>query len=145
MSINYGKVVNEVFKVLKGLGYSTKLYNSDGDGPLSSPWVAKYIWTMPYNIMFEMPDTNSNAVKEILIYKSNSIDIDKFRNIFDRVKNIARLYGIEVTVRSFNKEITPKDFAFKPKANAEELKSLEESLAVEPQISHLRYYLDLFK
>jgi hypothetical protein len=92
-----------------------------------------------------MPDTNSNAVKEILIYKSNSIDIDKFRNIFDRVKNIARLYGIEVTVRSFNKEITPKDFAFKPKANAEELKSLEESLAVEPQISHLRYYLDLFK
>ena len=131
MNVNHGKIVNEIFKILKGLGFSVELYNEEGDGPMSSPHISKYIWAKPDGIMFDMPTDDSTDTQEIIIYKPDSLDIEIFKNIHTRVKNVGRLHGIEITVRNFNKSITPKDFSYRAKATKEEeLENLKEHLGL---------------
>src|SRR5690606_19397218 len=114
---------------LKGLGYTLKMYDENGDGPLSSSYLAKYIYTNPDGLMFDLPTEDSSFVVQVVIYKSNDMNIDKFKKLFVRIKNIVRLYGVEVTVRSFDKHISPKDFAYKHRAAKEEAENnLEESI-----------------
>jgi len=137
MNISYPKVANEIFKILKGIGYSVEMYDQDGNGPLSSAKLAKYIYTKPDNMMIELPTGNSKEVMQIVFYKPESMDLEVFKNLFTRIKNIARLYGLEITVRSFAKTITPKDFAYRASAKHEEReKALSETI-----IPHLINYL----
>lgn len=136
MNISYGKVVDEIFKILVGLGFKVQLYTADGEGPSSDAYAAKYIYTKPDGLMFEMPDESSDK-KEIVISKPDGMDIKVFENIYHRVRNVAKIYGIETTVRSFSKTITPKDFAFKPAAKQEdEAEQVTESF----KFSHLKNY-----
>ena len=122
MNISYSKVVNEIFKILVGLGYTVNLYDEDGNGPISSPYKAKYITTLqPDFLMIDMPSETADDTDKMIIYKTSSINPDIFKNIFDRIKNITSLYGIEVTVRDFSKDITPKDFSYKSRARREEI------------------------
>jgi hypothetical protein len=122
MAISYAVLSNEIFKIVKGMGFDIKMYNRDGAGPISSPDLAKYIYLEPDGIMISVPSDNSSEVNnEVFFYKgAEDYDREKFIKLIKRVRNVARMYGVGTTIREFgDRKINPTDFAYRAKADRE--------------------------
>lgn len=121
MAISYEKINNEVFKIARGMGYSIKMFDENGNGPISNPELAMYMYLEPDGIMLSMPQGNSTEYDEVLFYKGKLHDEMKFKNLIKRVRNVTRLYNVGITIREFggDHKVSPDDFAHRVKADRE--------------------------
>jgi len=112
MSINYAKVNEELVKIARGLGYTIKMYDEKGDGPIADPVNAKFIYLEPDGIMIAVPTGNTSEHDEIYIYVGKKKDMSKFLTLIQRVKVASHFNGLGMTIRNFeNDSMSPKDFA----------------------------------
>lgn len=122
MSISYGRVNQEIFKIAKGMGYTVKMYDQDGNGPIANPMLAMYMYLEPDGIMISLPEGVSSEYDEVFFYKGALKDTEKFKKLVTRIRNVMRGYGVGVTIRNFDsqKKMSPSDFSYKVRANKEE-------------------------
>lgn len=126
----YSAVNNEIFKILKGLNFSIKMFDENFNGPILDPENSRFIFAskLGSSLMISMPDEDTQKYPEVIIYKEEDFDSDMFKNINTRIKNVCIKNGYITSTRIFGKEINPKDFKFKGKIN--QLRNIEESYTV---------------
>lgn len=112
MAVNYWRINGEIVKIGRGLGYTIQMYDDQGNGPISDPAYAKYIYFAPVGIMISVPIGNSSERDEIFIYVGKEKDKLEFQSLRQRLKVLAHLNGLGLTIRNFESDrVVPKDFA----------------------------------
>lgn len=112
MSINYKRVNEEIVKVARGLGYTIKMFDEKGSGPIATAENARYIELSPDGIMISVPVGNTSEVDEIYIYAGKKKDRSKFLSLIGKIKNIGHFNGLGMTIRTFEtNKVAPAQFA----------------------------------
>jgi hypothetical protein len=123
-------VSKDIFNYLKSYGFRFKMYDEDGNGPILDFELAEYIYATKddYSLMIVIEHSSSREYKNLYLYKTPRIKKNTFRKILHHIKEIGAAYGYSTTVKSFNREITPKDFSILPKTKKKE-EELNESVS----------------
>jgi hypothetical protein len=116
MAINIDKVGEQVFKILKGHGLVLELFTSDGKSTVD-PMEAKRFYNAENKMMINLDVSEEKT--ELKIGLGKSTDVDGLRKLFNNLRNLANRNIIEYTLRTFGKDIEPRDFAFQAKKDSE--------------------------
>lgn len=108
--INYERVAEKIFSVIKGHGHILSMYKEDGMDTTDAA-EARRFFVMKPNYMITLDD-ETNTIK---INKNSDLDLEDLESIMKQMKNLARENMLNTQVRVFGKEITPKDFAYQAK------------------------------
>ena len=104
--ISSEKIANEIFKILKGSGVSIQLYTDEGESTVD-PDNARRFYLKDLGSMINLDETDSN--REIRVSINRNTDLDEFKDTLYQIKNLANRSIIEYTLKSFTKQIEPKD------------------------------------
>jgi len=107
MKINIEKISNQIFGILKGNSLSVKMYTEDGTHTLD-PDEARRFYNKAMNIMVNFDVSSQYSTMNIGIGKST--DLGKIKGMLNQFKILANKNVIDYNVKSFGKDITPKDF-----------------------------------
>ena len=99
-------IANDIFKILKGNGYSIKIFTDEGENTVD-PQAARRFYIPELGSMVNLDETDSK--RELRVSVNQNTDISKFKDTLGLLKNLANQNVIEYTLKSFTKEITPKD------------------------------------
>jgi hypothetical protein len=108
--INYEKVAEKIFAVIKGHGHTLAMFKEDGMDTTDAAEARRFFVQKP-NYMVTLDD-ESNTIK---INKNSNLSLDDLESIMKQLKNLARANMLNTHVQVFGKEITPKDFAYQAK------------------------------
>ena len=104
--ISSNNIANEIFKILKGSGASVQLFTDEGDNTVD-PEQARRFYIKGTGSMVNLDETDSK--REIRVSVNRNTDLDAFKDTLFQLKNLANRSIIEYTLKSFTKEIEPKD------------------------------------
>ena len=104
--INISNISNEVFKILKGNGYTIKLYTDEGESTVD-PDQARRFYIPKLGSMVNLDETEST--RELRVSVNQNTNLDEFKDTLYQLKNLANRNIIEYTLKSFTKHIEPKD------------------------------------
>lgn len=109
----------DLFNILKSYGFTMKIFNEAGKGPLVSPLEATYIYCTKDDetYMFVIEDESFSDYNHLLMYKTDvcKTDAQEFRVLLRTIKTMAMKYKFTVTVKNFGRNFRPKDFSEMPK------------------------------
>ena len=101
-------IADEIFNILKGSNYKVRLFTSEGIKTLN-PEEATRFYAYDQDLMITL--RQEEAQNEIVVQAGAGYDIPGNKKLLDSVKSVAHKNIGEYTVRKFDKEIAPKDFA----------------------------------
>jgi len=101
-------IADEIFNILKGSNYKVRLFTSEGIKTLN-PEEATRFYAYDQDLMITL--RQDEAKNEIVVQAGAGYDIPGNKKLLDSVKSVAHKNLGEYTVRKFDKEIAPKDFA----------------------------------
>ena len=116
MAINIDKLGEQIFKVLKGHGLTLELFTNDGKSTVD-PLEAKRFYNGENKIMVNLESNDEKY--ELKVNLGKSTDVDSIRKLLDNLRNLANRNIVEYTLRTFGKDIEPKDFAYQAKKDSE--------------------------
>ena len=104
--INSEKIANEMFKILKGSGATVQMYTDEGESTVD-PDQARRFYLPKVGSMINLDETESK--REIRVSVNQNADLNEFKDTLFQLKQLANRSIIEYTLKSFTKEIKPKD------------------------------------
>ena len=116
MAINIDKLSEQVFKILKGHGLKLELFTDDGKSTID-PMEAKRFYNGDNKIMVNLENVDEKL--ELKVNLGKSTEVDSIRKLLDNLRQLASRNIVEYTLRTFGKDIEPKDFAYQAKRNSE--------------------------
>jgi hypothetical protein len=119
--INYDKVSEKVFAIIKGHGHKIVMFTPDGR-ETSDPKEARRFFVAEPNYMVTVDEDN----REIKLNKNKHIDLDTLASIMKQLKNLATSYMLKSQVKVFGQQITPKDYAYQAKQYKDKGKDMDE-------------------
>ncbi len=99
-------IASDIFKILKGNGYNIKIFTDEGENTID-PETARRFYIPSLGSMVNLDETDSK--RELRVSINQNTDMSKFKDTLGLLKNLANQNVIEYTLKSFTKEITPKD------------------------------------
>lgn len=102
------KLANEIFNILKGANLQVVLYTDAGQKTIN-PEEATRFYTIDDDMMVTLRIDDSKS--EVVIQVGSDFDLQANRPLLKSLKSAAHKAMGEFTLRRFNKNITPKDFA----------------------------------
>ncbi len=108
--INYERVAEKIFSIIKGHGHTLSMYKEDGMDTTDAAEARRFFVAKP-NYMITL-DEETNTIK---INKNSNLELEDLEGIMKQMKNLARENMLNTQVKVFGKEITPKDFAYQAK------------------------------
>lgn len=117
MANNIESVKKQVFQLMKGFGYTVSAFTAEGDTAADDPYSANRFYDNKNKIMVNVNTTEEKA--EIEVGTSDSTNISDIKDFLNRVRTIARDNMLEYTLRTYGTDISPKDFAYKARRNAQ--------------------------
>lgn len=97
MAISIPRINDQIIKISKGLGYEVRLFDEMGNGPISSAKTARYIYLDPDGIQISMPSESIDDYDDIKIYIGHNKDNNRFSDLLNRIRIIAKQNAIGVT------------------------------------------------
>jgi len=104
--IDSNTVANNIFKILKGSGAIVELYTDEGENTVD-PEQARRFYLPKVGSMVNLDETDNK--REIRVSINQNADLNEFKDTLLQLKNLANRSIIEYTLKSFTKEIKPKD------------------------------------
>ena len=104
--ISSERVSDNIFKILKGNGYALKLFTDEGESTVD-PATARRFYIQELGAMVNLDETDSK--REMRVSINQNTNVDQLKGTLGQLKNLANQSVIEYTLKSFSKEITPKD------------------------------------
>ena len=104
--ISSERVSDNIFKILKGNGYALKLFTDEGESTVD-PATARRFFVQELGAMVNLDETDSK--RELRVSINQNTDLNELKGTLGQLKNLANQSVIEYTLKSFSKEITPKD------------------------------------
>lgn len=108
--INYERVAEKIFSIIKGHGHNLSMYKEDGMDTTDAAEARRFFIAKP-NYMITLEE-ETNTIK---INKNSDLSLEDLESIMKQMKNLARENMLNTQVKVFGKEITPKDFAYQAK------------------------------
>ena len=108
--INYDKVAEKIFAIIKGFGYDLSMFTIDGMDT-SIPSDGRRFYVKKPNFMVTLDEETD----EIKINKNSRVTLEEIESVMKQLKNLAKQNLLNTQVKVFGKEITPKDFAYQAK------------------------------
>lgn len=109
MGIVFDKVAERVFELLKGQSYQLSLYDDTGTR-VYEPETARMFFAMPVKMMVNIVDDSDDSVIRVNINKKQNVE--DIKGLLNKLRQTASHFGLLFTVRTYAKELKPKDFAF---------------------------------
>jgi len=125
--INYEKVSEKIFSIIKGHGYELIMFTKEGQ-ETSTPSDARRFFCKNPNFMVTLDEENN----DVKFNKNKNVTLDEIEKLLKQIKNLAQTYMLNSTVKIFGQEIMPKDYAYQAKQYKEKEKMdnvLEASLS----------------
>lgn len=127
MAINIESISEEIFKILKGNGHQLQLFTSDGTKTVD-PSEATRFYITDRKIMINVSSDDDKTSVEINI--SPSTEVKSIRGMLDSIRALTARTMTNYTLRTFGKEIHPRDFAYQAKREREtQMKSVAEGFS----------------
>jgi len=104
--ISAKKVAEEIFKILKGNGHTLKLFTDEGETTVD-PAEARRFFIGELGSMVNFDETSSKRQLHVSI--NQNTNLEEFKDTLAQLKNLANRSIIEYTLKSFTKNIEPKD------------------------------------
>ena len=112
MGIDYKQINSDVINIVRGLGYTTKIFDEKGSGPIADPKKAKYVELEPDGILLDLPQGYSSEFDEIYIYVGKSKDKERFLRLIHAIKVASHMNGLGMTIKNWDTpKVGAKDFA----------------------------------
>jgi ssDNA-binding Zn-finger/Zn-ribbon topoisomerase 1 len=108
--INYEKVAEKIFSVIKGHDHDLVMFTEDGMETSSAEEARRFFVSKP-NYMV----TLDGEARHIKINKNSNVSLEDMESIMKQLKNLATSNMLKTEIRVFGKEIAPKDFAYQAK------------------------------
>ena len=102
MAIDYEGFSSEIFNILKGTGSSVVLFTEDGQRTVD-PTEARRFYDRNISMMVNIDDD------ELKIHLSKHEEVNE--EVIDMLRNQAKKYMFEFTIKTYGKQLQPKDFA----------------------------------
>lgn len=102
--LDYTKLSDELFKIMKGRGMAVEMFTAEGQRTIE-PTDSRRFFDSKTNTMINIDEDDS----EIKVHLSQSHDVDE--NLLKALKTFASKNMMEFTVRTYGKRLEPKDFA----------------------------------
>lgn len=116
MAVNLDQISEQLFKIIKGHGMSVELFTDDGKNTVD-PREARRYYNSENKIMVNLDsDSEVNTLKVNL---GKSTDLNTIKEFLNSLKSLAKRNIIEYKLRTFGKDIEPKDFAYQAKKDNE--------------------------
>lgn len=109
MAIDKSKISEKIFKSLKSFDLHIKLYTEDGESTLN-PLEATRFYNEKNNMMVNLETSTEKYLLKVNIGKNN--DISEIKPLLNILRKISNTYNLNYVLRTFNKKISPKDFAY---------------------------------
>lgn len=119
--VNYDRVADRIFGIIKGLGHSVILYDKEGN-EVSNPSEARRFFVKDPNYMITLDED----MREIKINRNKNTELEDFENLLKRIRETARTFMLKSNVKIFGKTIKPKDYAYQAKQHKD--KDIEDVL-----------------
>jgi hypothetical protein len=116
MAYSIEHLSEQIFKLIKGFGFTIVLFTDDGK-KTANPQEARRFFAKDIQMMVNF--IANETASELVVNISSSTDIKKIKSLLDSLRNLATENIIEYTVKSFGKNISPKDFAYQAKSIGE--------------------------
>jgi len=129
--INYDKVAEKIFAIIKGFGYNLSMFTIDGMDT-SVPSDGRRFYVKKPNFMVTLDEENA----EVKINKNSRVTLDELESVLKQLKNLAKQNLLNTQIKIFGKEITPKDFAYQ--AQKYKGDSMNEDQIVEASLSRMK-------
>lgn len=126
MAINLDNFSEQVFKTIKGHGAALELFTDDGRSTVD-PAEARRFYCKDSKVMVNIEDAAEKT--ELKVSVSKSTDLDALKPLLNNLRTLANRNIVEYTLRTFGKDIEPKDFAYQAKQVANTAESVQESLS----------------
>ena len=121
--INYEKVAEKLFSIVKGHGHDLIMFTEDGM-ETSDATEARRFYVKNPNYMLTLDGEN----RHIKFNKNSNVELEDIESLMKQVKNLATTNMLKTEIRVFGKEITPKDFAYQAKKFKEStMKDIQEA------------------
>ena len=106
-------IAEQIFDIIKGFGHSVLLYTQNGkETPRMEEAVSFFLREKKIMVNLVIDE----SISEISINLSAGIDLTEIKPMLTSLRTLANRYIIEYTVKTFGKQISPKDFAYQAKA-----------------------------
>lgn len=104
--VNYDKIADKIFQIVKGYGHQPLMYNVRGD-EISNPEEARKFFIKEPNYMISLDD-DQDTVRFI---RNSSIPLEELESVMKHIKQLAQSYMMKTHLSAFGKTISPKAFA----------------------------------
>ncbi len=125
MAINFDKVAERIFEIVKSRGHIIKLYKENGEVALNPATEARRFWLEEDDIMVSLIQQGEDS--EIKMYVGENKSIKDIESLLQNLRTLAGRFGLLFNVRKYGKELQPKHFAFLAHQAQEEEKEMNES------------------
>ena len=98
----------EIFNILKGANYKLRLFTVDGKKTLESEEATRF-YAYDHDLMITIRKLDGSV--EVVVQAGRDYDVPANSDLVQSIKKVAHKNLGEFTVRKFNKNIVPKDFA----------------------------------
>lgn len=112
MANKLNTISEEVFKILKGNGYRLQLFTIDGTKTVDPAEAARF-YISDQRTMITVMDSEEKEQIEVNI--SQGTAIETIQSMIDSLRALATRHMIGYTLRTFGKDIHPRDFAYQAK------------------------------
>lgn len=109
MAINESDISEKIFKTMKAYGLELALFTADGKQTVD-PSEARRFYAKNKNILVNLEVTDERHRIKVNIGKS--INIQDIRPMLDSMRQLANQNAVLYTLRTFGRDISPKDFAY---------------------------------
>lgn len=137
MAINFDKVAERIFEIVKSRGHVLKLYKENGEVALDPAKDARRFWLEKDDIMVSLIQQGEDS--EIKMYVGKNKELNDIESLLQNLRTLAGRFGLLFNVRKFGTELKPKHFAFLAHQAQEEENEMNEHIEIfEAEINEAR-------
>lgn len=120
------QISEQLFKILKGYGHNVALFTDEGMKTVD-PTEARRFYAEDIRMMVNYDTSSDNG--KITINLSKGTNIASVTVMLTALRKLANSNVVQFTVKTFGKDITPKDFAYQAKAVKESQMDINEGFS----------------
>ena len=121
MAVNIDTIAEKTMKIIQGLGFTPKMFDSSSGKSVADPLAARYFYVEEPNLMVFI-DGEKHELNVDLGEKTD-LDNPQVKKLVHMLKDTARHNLIDFNTKSFGKRIEPKNYAYKIEQNKEQAMS----------------------
>jgi len=105
MAVDLTTIGENVFNILKGFGYTIRMYDEEGSKVIN-PGKATRFFVTDNNIIVH------SSTEEIKIHLGKEVEFSDFKDTINTIKHLAKKYMIDFNIKKFGHRLEPKDYIF---------------------------------